>query len=414
MKFDTIIIGGGLAGLTAGIRLVMKGQKCAIISSGQSALHFFSGSLDLLGYLDNSEIDNPIQAIDSLNDKHPYKKIGKENVAKLAEEVVDFFNEVGIHFKGNSQKNHYRISPIGELRKTWLTLDNHFMCENENSLSLGKALILNIDGFLDFHPHFISEGLNKIGCQCDVASITIPELQLLRTSPTEMRSANIAKTLQGNNAIVKFVDELKIKSSGYETIILPSVFGLYNDLMEKYLVEKLDCKVHLISTFPPSAPGIRLQMMLKQYFQNLGGVYLLGDIVTNGHIEDNRLCDIHTINHKDIPFEAENFIIATGSFFSHGLIAHPNSVCEPIFNLDVTESGERQDWFNQNVFENQAYMTFGVKTDNELHPLISGTPVKNLYAIGSILESANCLKEASGAGISILTALHIANKIISQ
>ena len=59
-------------------------------------------------------------------------------------------------------------------------------------------------------------------------------------------------------------------------------------------------------------------------------------------------------------------------------------------------------------------MGFGVDTDSEFHPLRKGEPVENLYATGALLSGFNALKEGSGAGITLATALHAAERIIKS
>lgn len=59
MKYDTIIIGGGISGLVSGIKLAKSGSKVAIVSAGQSALHFSSGSMALFGHDAGGDILHP-------------------------------------------------------------------------------------------------------------------------------------------------------------------------------------------------------------------------------------------------------------------------------------------------------------------------------------------------------------------
>ena len=107
MKFNTIIIGGGLSGLTAGLALQKAGQRVAIVSKGQSTLHFNPASFDLLGYdATGAAVEHPLQAIAALPATHPYSKC--TNVEALAQEAQALLEESGISLIGTAAANHVR------------------------------------------------------------------------------------------------------------------------------------------------------------------------------------------------------------------------------------------------------------------------------------------------------------------
>lgn len=406
MRFDTIIIGGGLSGLVTGISLAKKGQKCLIVSSGQSALHFFSGSFELYG-----NEGNPLDAIAKLEDSHPYSKLGVEKIKTLATEVKTFFSEMNIPLVGSVEQNHYRVTPLGLLKPAWLTMEEYAKVDDPKHMPWKKVIVLNIEGFLDFHTSFVASGLAKQGVECSVAAISLPELERIRKNPTEMRATNIAKVLV-NETLEHLAKEINAVAKDVEAILMPTVVGLLDKESVSILKQKVQKPLHFIATLPPSVPGIRTQIMLRKRFQELGGIYMLGDTVLKGEIVGDKLQSIQTNNHGDLKFEADHFVLATGSFFSHGIVASSNQVYEPILGLDVDFNGARSEWYDRDLFKPQPYMKFGVATDKNFRVKKEGKALLNMYAVGAVLSGFNAIKEGCGAGVSILTSLNVAQEIL--
>lgn len=409
MKFDTIIIGGGLSGLSCAISLAESGKKCAVVASGQGALHFSSGSFDLLGYVDGEEVQSPIDKMSELHANHPYSLVGVENVKAISAEVSNLFGRMGVKVCGENNKNHYRLTPTGNVRPTWLTLDEYLILDVTN-LKGKKVLLLNIAGYLDLPVKFILSGLEKQGVECSMAEISLPELERRRESASEMRSVNISKALE-SIGIAKVADVINSKCKGYDLVLLPAVFGWNGNKQLDDLRQMTNVEVKMLATLPPSVPGVRVQTIMRKYFQSLGGTILLGDTVTGGKIENGKLQWVNTHNLEEEKLIADTFVLATGNFFSHGLAGAPNEVYEPIFGLNVNAKENRSEWYDEGFFNSQPYMSFGVAVNSDFQAIKGSETIKNLYVAGSVLSGANQIKEASMGGVSLITGLHVAKLI---
>ncbi len=416
MKFDTIIIGGGLAGLVCGLRLQKAGKKCAIVSAGQSAMHFSSGTFDLLGRLsDGTVVEKPLEALASLPASHPYSILGASTVGKYAAEAPDFFAECGVSVSGSASGNSWRITPTGERRPAWLTLSDFTPLESRDSKIGKKALIVNVLGYLDFNTKFLADSFEKQGTVCRIVSIRLEEMERLRKNPSEMRSTNIARVMDRDGIWEKAAAQVKGQLKDEDVVVLPAVFGLKDGSVVESLREAIGVRTIFAATMPPSVPGIRTQMTLKAEFEKAGGRFFLGDtVVEAGFAEDGSVASVKTSNFGDIQMHADNFVLATGSFFSKGLIATPDKVYEPVFGIDLSYESSREDWFDRNFWNRQNYISFGAVVDKTMNASIGGQTVGNLYAIGSLIGGCNALYEGCGGGVAIISALAAADEILKK
>ncbi|NBI12233.1 glycerol-3-phosphate dehydrogenase subunit GlpB [[Haemophilus] felis] len=425
MNFDVAIIGGGLAGLVCGITLQEQGKRCVIINNGQAAIDFSSGSLDLLGHLPNGK-----QIIDFQQDyedlvqqapQHPYSIIGKEKVIEKVHQFEKLAQNLNLSLIGSfEQGNHFRVTPLGGLRPTWLSPNSVPSVKANNSFPYKKIIVLGVEGYHDFQPQLLADNLVQqtqfAHCEISTGYLNIPQLDQLRQNSREFRSVNIAQLLEHKLAFQDLVSEIKDAAKDAEAVFLPACFGL--DTQEFFSTLKQATKLELfeLPTLPPSLLGIRQHKQLTEYFKSLGGFMMNGNKVVKADIDNHKITCVYTQLHQEVPIKADNFVLATGSFFSKGLVAEFEKIYEPIFALDMFEQDnfnikDRLTWTNSRFSSSQPYHSTGVIIDTHCRAQKDNQFFENLYAIGNIVGGFNGIELGCGSGVAIVTALVTAEKI---
>ena len=142
----------------------------------------------------------------------------------------------------------------------------------------------------------------------------------------------------------------------------------------------------------------------------MGGVIFNGQTVVSYAKEENVVATVTT--DKYVTLAAEEFVLSTGSFIGGGLESDRNSIVEPVFGVDV--AAPQGEFTTRDIFESQPFMSAGVVTDGDFNVEVAAQVVDNLYACGAILSGFNAVKEGCGAGVSIVTALVVADNILNR
>lgn len=430
IDYDVVVIGGGLAGFSSALRCIERGLKTAVVSHGQSAMHFSSGSIDVLSHSPTTgeAVSNPFDEIAELaktSSLHPYAKLGEKRVFESLSWFQQLMSKHGLPLKHqDSMDNHYRISSLGTLKSTWLSqpyvwqLDHKFAALNQ----IERVILVSIEGFRDFQPEIAKAKLASLPMfakkELLTVKITLDTSGIAQRNCHEFRSIDVSRLLRQEADFASVCSQLRQVATPNDLVLMPSILGNGDGLA---LMEKLAAETHLkfheVPTMPPSLLGIRIEDTLRRAFIEAGGALHVGDEVTHGVFKQDgdqlSLACLYTRKMRTVPINTKFVVLASGSFFSKGLKAEHHKVIEPIFDLDIEDIGGRESWYSKHFFSRTShpFMNFGVSTNRQFKPLKAQQCIDNVYCAGSILAHYDPIAHGCGGGVAISTGFHVADAI---
>lgn len=382
--YDAVIIGGGISGMMAAITLAEAGKKVAVVSKGDPVCCFSTGCIDLL-----ANGDDPLQAIDSLPETHPYRLVGKETVEKALERFRGIMTEGGMPYVGDVHANRRVLTSLGRFKITCLAPETMEFADFEPDEYIH---IISFYKMKDFYPQYITSRYPNAGCSV--------------FDPGVITTAGIAEKFEDKQFVEDFLSWLWELDIPEGRIAMPAVLGrTFAGDVYREVSAGCERKVFEIPTLPPSMPGLRLFTILKKSLTHKGVDLYWGRGIYSVERLGNQI-EAVTLAGEGRPTRVEGkaFILATGSFVSGGLQASMDAVAETIFDLPAYLPGGREVWFNEDFFApGHEIEKAGIRVDSSFRPV--DTELENLHVCGSILAFSEVMKYRCGHGMAIATGV---------
>jgi len=394
---DAIVVGIGLAGLTAATRLAESGARVLVLAKGIGATHLSPCTIDVLGYAPE-RVERPREALGRLPEGHPYTLVGADGVAA----AIDWFKGQVAGFSGSLEENVLLPSALGALRPTAVVPES--MTGGDLRGAGGEVLVVGLRALKDFHAPLLADNLRRSGIAARAVVLDhVPEGRV------DVNSLGFARAFDDPGFRASVAAAIQVGDA--ERVAFPAVLGIadahgaWSDLQER-----LGRPVFEVPTLPPSVPGMRVFATLRDALRRAGGKVILNAVVVGGERTGGRVGQLRArVGLREQAYGADHVVLATGGFASGGLEldshwqAHEVALGLPVAGVP----GPGEERFRPGYFEDHPMAHAGIAVDRDLRP----AGVENVTVVGATLAGAEPWREKSGDGISLATGFRAAELI---
>jgi glycerol-3-phosphate dehydrogenase subunit B len=408
-----VVVGAGLAGLVAGVRLAQGGARVSVVSKGSGGLRLSHGTLDVLGYAPDrvDDVGEAVARVGGERPEHPYARLGG-----LLDEALGWFREAiaPLRPEGDGRRNMLLPSAVGVARPTAVA---------PASIAAGRLdaparyLVAGLRSLRDFFPALLADNLPRAGLEHAIEARPVTLEWSGRPGWADVAAPVHARALDVPAERGRLADELRPMVEPGETVLLPAVVGLGRSVEAwEDLQERLGAPIAEIPTIPPSTPGIRMEALLVAELRRAGGELVVGPSAVG--LEGARGRASAVLVHEAARTRAaaaDAVVLATGGFASGGIdLDSHGHLRETVAGLPVAGPPADGPGLSPRALDPQPLMRAGLVVDDRMRPVDpGGAPLwSNVHAAGALVAGAEPWREKSGEGIAIAGGYRAATAIL--
>ena len=414
---EIVVIGVGLAGLVAALRLAEGGRRVRVLAKGVGSTHLSGATVDVLGYAP-FRVRSPAATLPEFavaNPHHPYALMG----TAVVDDAVTWLKGrlSNPRYVGDLRRNFLLPTALGVAKPTAVAPQTMAVGDLTHG---GCFVIVGLPGLKDFYPALVAGNLGStVGIAGEAIEARAVDVDLTLDGRVDVGPLAYARRLDDPAFRAQLAARLHGRLGADDMVGLPAVLGLTNaEQAWEELEARLERPVFEIPTLPPSVPGVRLYGALSGALHRLGVSVTIGGEVLGAETHGGRVTGVHTETANGVRFHAAaGVVLATGGWAAGGLEMDSHWVVrEPVLGLPVTgiPGGGRR--FLPGYFDHHPLASTGVAVEGSLRPVDGDGRVvfTNVRVAGATLAGAEPWKEKSGDGLSLSTGYHAAMSMLAE